>query len=272
MLTPSRALVRAERGEPLPDVFPILAHRGIRIRRGEVTMIAGQPNAGKSMIALFYCLRLIDLGERALYFSADSNESTQGARMAAIVTGHKTRSIEASLTSGGLVYYQDALAEIDLRLDFNSNPTLTDIELTLDAYDELYGQNPSVMVIDNLMNVEGIDGENEKAGLIEIQKHLKYWSRDRGMAVLVLHHCSEAEGKPHLPPGRKAVQQKVSELPEMILTVAYDEGNSLFGVAAVKNRHGRADPAAQDPTWLWADMDTGRFFDDRYAAVIAGAV
>jgi len=36
----------------LPDLFPPLQQEGIRFRRGQMTMIAGQPNAGKSLIAL----------------------------------------------------------------------------------------------------------------------------------------------------------------------------------------------------------------------------
>lgn len=233
-------------------------------------MVAGQPNAGKSMIALYICMKLLELGERPLYFSADSNESTQASRMAAIVTGTPARDVEASLEAGGLAYYEDELADLDLRLDFNSNPSLDDIELTLAAYEEMYGAWPSVIVVDNLMNVEGSGDENEKAGLVEIQKVFKYICRQTGAAIIVLHHCSESEGKPGMPPARKAIQQKVNELPELILTVAYNIESNMFGVAVVKNRHGKADPAAKDPVWLWVDMDRGRFYSTAHEAQLDG--
>lgn len=242
--------------------------------RGETTMAAGVPNSGKSAIALYASHEWARTGEYVLYFSADSNEATQATRQAAIVTGHPSREIRTSITHGGEDYYADALSDAvpeTLRFDFNSNPTLSDIELTMLAYDELFGCYPTICVLDNLMNIEGVsDGDNEKRGLIEIQKTLRYWSREHGVAWLVLHHCSEAEGKPHLPPPRKMIQQKVSELPELILTVAYDDTTKNFGVAAVKNRHDRADPRAADPVFLVADLDRCRFYDNRYQAITAG--
>lgn len=235
-------------------------------------MIAGQPGAGKSMLALNYSYRLAQQGERVLYFSADSNEQTQATRLAAIVTGHSIHDVRASLESGGLGFYEETLADIDIRFDFDSNPTLDDIDLTMSAYEELFGAHPTVVVWDNLMNIEGIDGsgENEKHGLVQIQKVAKYICRKTNTALLILHHCSEAKGKPHQPPSRSEIQQKVNELPELELTVAYNPDTSQFGIAAVKNRHGRADPGAKNPVWLWVDMDRGAFYDDRFAAVTAG--
>lgn len=270
MLRASRVLARADAGEPLPTVFRSLDSRGIKPRRGQITMIAGHTNAGKSMWALYYCLRLAQKGERVLYFSADSDEHTQGTRMAAMTTGQRTEDVEAAVaTESGMSYYADALAEVNIRMDFNSNPTLEDIELTLAAFDELMGEMPTVIVIDNLLNVEGFggEGETEKNGLIGIQKVLKHICRTTHAAVLLAHHCSESEGKPNQPPARKAVMQKVSELPENILTVAYDPEGERFGIAAVKLRNGRADPSARNPVWLAVDMDRGVFADSKYDLV-----
>ena len=265
LLTPSRVLARADGGEPLPTVFRSLDARGIKPRRGQITMVAGQTNAGKSMWALYYCIRLARLGERVLYMSADSDEHTQGTRMAAAITGHPTSDIEQALEAGGVDYYADELDSLDVRMDFNSNPSLDDIDLTMAAYEELFGQWPTVLVIDNLINVEGVgdEGSSEKSGLLEIQRVLKYICRQTGVAIPLLHHCSEAEGKPHYPPTRKAVMQKVNELPENILTVAYDDEQQRFGMAAVKLRNGRADPTARNPVWLAVDMERCRFADSK---------
>ena len=272
MLTPSRALAQAASTNPLPTVFPALERADINLMRGEASMIAGQPNSGKTMFALALSRAYAAAGERVLYFSADSNESTVTTRLAAALTGHRAADVRNALYSGGLAYYQDVLSDLDIRFDFNSNPTLDDIDLTMAAYEELLGAYPTVMIWDNLMNIEGVSegGDSEKHGLIQIQKVAKYICRKTNVALLVLHHCSEAEGKPHLPPPRKMIQQKVNELPEVQLTVAYNPDTSEFGVAAVKNRHGRADPAAKAPVWLYADMDSGRFFDSRYDAIIGG--
>lgn len=272
MMSAVRALLRAGDNDPLPEVFPSLTRRHIQIMRAEVTMIAGQPNAGKSMIALYLCKKLSELGERVLYFSADSNESTQSTRLAAIVSGHRIYEVREAVSAAGLGYYADQLEQVDIRFDFNSNPSLDDIELTMAAYEEMYGDHPTVVVIDNLMNVEGMsaEGSSEKHGLIEIQKFLKWVCRDTRAAFIVLHHCSESKGRPHQPPARSEIQQKVNELPEVELTVAYNPDTSQLGVAAVKNRHGKADPGAVDPVWLRADMDRGRFWSDSFEAAFGG--
>jgi len=62
------------------------------------------------------------------------------------------------------------------------------------------------------------------------------------------------------------------ELPEGILSVAYNAATFEFGVAAVKNRHDKADPGAKDPVMLIADLDRCRFYSDRYQAAGAGVV
>lgn len=269
MLTLSRTLARANSGEPLPTVFRSLEERGIRPRRGQITMIAGQPNAGKSMLALFYAL---SMGEPTLYFSADSDEATQGGRAAAIVTGVPAREIEEDIRNGGLGYYQDAMADLaGIRMNFGSSPTLDDIELELLAYEEVFGRFPGLVVVDNLMNVVG-EHESEQQGLIDIQKVMKSLCRETGSAIFLLHHCSEADGKPYDPPPRKAIMQKVSQLPELELTVAFNPMTNRFGIAAVKNRNGRSDAGAKDPVWIWADMDRGRFYEEQWQAAAAGLV
>ena len=159
-------------------------------------------------------------------------------------------------------------------MDFNSSPTLVDIDLTVAAYEELFGAWPTVLVIDNLANVQGFsdEGGSEKHGLMEIQRVFKSFCRETSAAMVLMHHCSEAQGKPHLPPPRSQVQQKVNELPENILTVAYDPQTDLFGVAAVKLRNGKADPQARNPVWLVADMDRCRFADTKLGLITMGSL
>ena len=272
MLTPARALARSSAVDPLPEVFPALTARGFRFMRAEVTLLAGMPNAGKSFIALWMAKVWAEAGERVLYCSADSNEMTQLPRLAAMLTGHTTRTVREGIEGGGAAFYEDALSDVDIRFDFNSNPTLDDIELTMAAYEETYGEYPSVVIIDNLINVEGVgaEGDNHKQGLMEIQKVFKYLCRTTEAAFIVAHHCKESDGKPGWPPRRKAIQLMVNELPEAEVTVAYDPDTKQFGFGLVKCRHIQADPEATDPVWVYADLDRAAFYNDRYAATIAG--
>jgi hypothetical protein len=73
-------------------------------------------------------------------------------------------------------------------------------------------------------------------------------AREYESAFVVLHHVSENEkmSKPNYPAPRKALMGKVSALPELVLSVALDGIANAYRVAVVKNRHGKADPTAEN--------------------------
>ena len=93
-----------------------------------------------------------------------------------------------------------------------------------------------------------MDGGEEFGNMRSALKELKYLARDTNAAILVLHHTQEGYvGDPCQP--RSSLQGKVAQLPALILTVG-QTGNGLLGVAAVKNRYGRADQSGKTPVWL----------------------
>jgi predicted ATP-dependent serine protease len=247
----------------LPDLFPTLAANGIRFRRGQVTMIAGQPNSGKSLLALFYAVRA---GVPTLYVSADTDAYTTAIRAAAVVTGNKVNTIEESFNSGaGADFYQDELSSLKhLQFSFDPSPTLDDIDLSIKAYGESFGEYPHLIIIDNLMNVAALH-DNEWTGMRDIAKAMHHIARQTDAAVFLLHHTSEAEGKPDLPPSRKSVQGKISQLPEMILTVALDHASSEYRVACVKNRFAKNSASGDDYTVLYADASRMTLYNDKVA-------
>jgi len=81
--------------------------------------------------------------------------------------------------------------------------------------------------------------------------------------VLLLHHTSEAEGKPNMPPSRKAIQGKISMLPEMILTVALVPDTGEYRVAAVKNRFAKHSATGEQFVTLWSDASRMTLYEDR---------
>ena len=247
----------------LPDLFPTLAANGIRFRRGQVTMIAGQPNSGKSLLALFYAVRA---GVPTLYVSADTDAYTTAIRAAAVVTGNKVNTIEESFNSGaGAEFYQDELASLKhLQFSFDPSPTLDDIDLSIKAYGEAFGEYPHLIIIDNLMNVAALH-DNERTGMRDIAKAMHHIARQTDAAVFLLHHTSEADGKPDLPPSRKSVQGKISQLPEMILTVALDHVSSEYRIACVKNRFAKNSASGEDYTVLYADASRMTLYNDKVA-------
>ena len=224
-------------------------------------MIAGQPNAGKSLIALWMA---VQMKVPTLYISADTDGYTTAIRAAAMVTGHKVSTVEEAFSSGaGQEFYGQELDSIKhLQFDFSPSPTLDEITLAIDAYGEAYGEYPHMIVIDNAMNVVSMH-ENEWSGLREIAKAMHHIARETEAAVLLLHHTSESEGRPDMPPSRKSIQGKISQLPEMILTVALVSMTGEFRVACVKNRFAKNSATGDNYVTLWADASRMHMYADR---------
>ena len=237
MLNLTRAWSGVEtKATPLPDVWETLKKNQIRFRRGQLCMVAAAPNAGKSMFSLVYA---IQAQVPTLFFSADTDVTTVMIRAAAHTSGHSQLTVETNLDSNSKYYdkYFDKIGHI--QWVFDSSPSLDDIELEVKAYQELYGLPPELIVIDNLMNVAA-ETDNEWAGLRAIMMELHDLARNTEACVLVLHHVSEATeyGDGTMPPARRAIHGKVSQLPSLILTLGYDVLGKQLRVAAVKNRFG----------------------------------
>jgi predicted ATP-dependent serine protease len=268
MLTIAQAATRNKNNaQLLPDLFPALAQNGIRFRRGQVTMIAGQPNSGKSLLALFYAVKS---GVPTLYISADTDAYTTAIRAAAVITGSQVNTVEEAFSSGaGYEFYEEELNTLKhLRFDFDPSPTLDDIQLSIQAYGEAFGEYPHLLIIDNLLNIAALH-DNEWTGMRDIAKAMHHIARETDAAVFMLHHTTEAEGRPELPPSRKSIQGKISQLPEMILTVAMDHDTSEYRIACVKNRFAKNSAAGTDYTVLFADASRMTLYNDRASVHVA---
>jgi RecA-family ATPase len=224
------------RATPLPDVWNALKALGIKFRRGQVCMVAATPNAGKSMFALLYAIKT---QVPTLFFSADTDVSTVTLRVAAHLTKQNQSIVESNLERSTDFYTHQLNAVSNIRWVFDPSPSLDDLEMELKAYVELFGVGPELIVIDNLMNVVA-ESDNEWAGLRQIMTELHSMARITEACVLVLHHTSEQSeyGKSDMPPPRRSIHGKVSQLPSLILTLGYHPTESVLRVAAVKNRFG----------------------------------
>lgn len=234
-------------GHPLPVAWPSLAARGVEIRGAELTVIAGQPAAGKSAFALATAVRC---AVPTLYFCADTAAWTMSVRVVAMVTGMQQDEVERRvLADPG--FGAGAMSEVShIRWCFDGAPSLEDIDDEVAAYEEVFGRNPQMIVIDNLIDVS--DGEEEFSALRRTMKELKFLSRDTGAAVVVLHHVTEAasvgEGR---APARSSILGKDTRLPAVVMTLTNDRG--WLGVAVVKNRYGAADPSGATVSWFLFD-------------------
>lgn len=231
-------------GEPLPSPFKAFDKASIAIRRSELTMVAATPGAGKSMLALAVALRA---KVPTLYISADTNAHTMAMRMASMITNKPQGEVER-LLNNDIGWTKAVLAHgSHIHWSFESSPSLEDIAEEVKSFEELWGQSPELIVVDNLMDV-ATDGGEEFSSMRAIMKELKYLARATNAAILVLHHTSEGiQGNPCQP--RSALQGKVAQLPALILTLGL-VGTTL-AIAVVKNRYGAADANGTSVmTWL----------------------
>lgn len=256
MISAVRALSLAADAEQLPRVDELehLYKYGFVPRRGQFLLIAGQPGAGKSAFALWW---VVQMNVRTLYFSADMDAYTASTRLAACITGELVETISDAVEAGSIGYFEDDILSSKIQFCFDSGPTLEDIADEIDAYVELWDAFPELIVIDNAMNVEAEMGE-EHAGLRLVFKEVHRMARETGAGVYMLHHTRE-EGSPLRPQPRAAIQGKTAQLPERILTVAFDPNDLAFTFAPVKNRSGKQDATGQTYFRMTADPERATF-------------
>lgn len=232
---------------------------GVGLRRGEVSMVAGQPGSGKSSLALHLA---VAAAVPTLYICADTSSWTMAIRTGAMATGRTQAEVEGyAAQQGGQEWLAGLLRQAAGHVSwvFDSAPTLDDIADEVDAYEEVWGPGHlNLIVIDNLIDVA--DGDDEWAAMRRVMKEVKFLARDTDSAVLLLHHTSEAHNYDICPP-RSAIQGKVSQLPSLILTVDNDSDRQLMGIAAVKNRYGKASPSGTYAEYVSFDAARMRIQD-----------
>jgi RecA-family ATPase len=119
--------------------------------------------------------------------------------------------------------------------------------------------------VDNLMNVVG-ENEDEYGSLRDTTRLLHWLCRHAGCAVIVLHHMREEDSsaREFLPARKGRLQGKVSNFPEVILSISLDENGQNMLVAAVKNRFGRQDKSGKTYEVIPCDLDRAQFFNSQF--------
>ena len=223
-------------------------------------MIAGQPNAGKSLLALWCSIVWNREGLRGLYLSADSAELGQASRALAMNTMNVSVDLAEQMLEREDPWAIDQMRKLNnLSWSFEDDLSYDNINEEVEAFVELWGCAPDFIVIDNLTDVEG-QAEDEWATQRRALKALVQLARTTDAAVIVLHHTSEDPRIKEDPcPPRHSILGKCDQKPALILTVA-DQG-SRRPVACVKNRFGKPDKTGRTAVSLIFDESTMHFRD-----------
>lgn len=263
-ITQARAKNKAA-GEPILMPFKNMKSGGTFIRKGQLTLIAAAPGGAKSAVTQSILQRGDDRGNKnsVFYFCADSSPWDLFTRAAAIETGRTIDDIEREAETDGTERLNKVVdsATRHMMTDFRSDPDDLYITGQLEAYAELYGRYPEVIVMDNLKNLELGNGEDEFRALEDASVFLHDIAKDTNAAVIALHHVRGdlEDGYSQLP--LSGIRGKVSKTPSLILTLWRREMQNglLINASVVKARGGKGDPSGNMYYPLMADLSRMSF-------------
>ncbi|MGZ6983251.1 MAG: DnaB-like helicase C-terminal domain-containing protein [Ilumatobacteraceae bacterium] len=248
MYTPLQSLyIKGNAGDPLPVVWDALDQKGTRLLRGQLCLICAGPGTGKSAFVLTYALKA---RVPTLYFSADSDAFTQLSRSLSILTGWSMEKSARAVREGNLGDAEGEFRDIPIRFNYSASPTLDQIENSMMSYEEVYGDFPALVVVDNVTNVRA-HGEDDDpfSGLESLMDYLHDMARSTAACVIGLHHVTGGYNDADKAIPLSGVKGQISRVPEMILTlhrVQEQFASDSLRVSTVKNRYGKSDPSGLD--------------------------
>ncbi|GAA2687745.1 DnaB-like helicase C-terminal domain-containing protein [Nonomuraea recticatena] len=252
----------SDAGTPVPTVFERLWLEGVEFRFGQLHLVAAAPGVGKSVFALTLALRA---KIPTLYFSMDSDATTQYARAAAMVTGEKLATINDAIARKDVGRYDNALNEArHIRFVFDSAPSLDEVNSHVMSFGWAFGQWPGIIIVDNVSNI--YSEQPGFQGLEEVMDWLHQLSRKTGAMVLGLHHVVGEYESGDLVVPLSGLRGKISKLPVLIATLnRYWGSGTSMNVAIVKNRAGQAAadgsfsiPIGADLSRMWLETQIPR--------------
>lgn len=259
MLTLKQSLfIKGTAGDPLPVVWKTLNDKGTKFLRGQLCLICAGPGVGKSAFILNYALKA---KVPTLYLSADSDAFTQLSRSMSILTGWDMEKSARMVRDGTLGDAETEFDDIPIRFNYSASPNLTQIESSMRSYEEVYGDYPALVIVDNITNVRtgGDHDDDPFSGLEALMDELHVMARFTGACVIGLHHVTGGYNDADRPIPLSGVKGQIARVPEMVLTlhkVAEQFGPDSLRVSTVKNRGGKSDPSGQEFVSLDFSGDT----------------
>lgn len=232
-------------GAPIYHSVQGLHDLGVQIRRGDVTLVAAGPGAGKSAFvqAILHHGGGKGYKNSVLYFSFDSSPADMHERAGALSTRMDMDTIRGLSRAGNVEQVNAAIAAKHGHViyDFSEEPTAEHMELELEAYLELHGEFPEVIVVDNLKDIVDNADADETRATEDAVMLLKKMARVTGAAVITLHHVGGWYEDGDQPIPLSGLRHKVGKTPALVLTINRPNESELR-ISIVKQRGGRVDP------------------------------
>ena len=232
----------------LPQPFQTLAANGIWLREGQMSLVLAAPGVGKTLFAHNFALHS---RVPSLYFSADSDQFTVYLRTAAILSGNELEVVEEQLQDERwAAYYRQLVAGSD-HIDWQFDPHITVERVTLHtrAYREKVGEDPGLIVIDNLSNAVE-DMSDQYTEMQELCREFHRGARATRAHLMVLTHVTGQyeDGDRAIP--LSGALGKVGKYPEQVFSLHRADDQTL-GFTVPKNRGGKG----HGSTYLLVDYE-----------------
>lgn len=216
----------------------------ITLRTGELVVMAGAPGGGKSTLAVNMAMKM---EYPVLYFAQDTPASVL-SRMAALAINQETNSTFEAINSEQRIIISKQLEDTRPSLVFERGAqTLEEIEERIEALTEWLGEAPSVVFIDNLMDLivpGNTPGDN--SFYHTALPAMKRMANRHNTSFIVLHHVTRGGGAAH-GQGRTGISMTnllfAGEREARHVWGVYNDGGAKLTVQVLKQQDGPADPA-----------------------------
>jgi len=185
----------AHSGRRLHLPWPNLDSR-INLRTQEIVLIVGGPGSGKSTFAVNWCMNTTD---PVLYLAQDSPVSIV-TRMAALAARIPVLEASRRLAAGDRTLHESAGRRKYLVVERGAQ-TVPRIEQKVEALTEWLGRAPSLVILDNLidLSVPGLNFQDPGFYATALPA-LKQLAISKDMCIVCLHHITKTEKESGIVP------------------------------------------------------------------------
>lgn len=236
----------------LPMPYEALGKLGLRLRRGQTSLTIAAPGVGKSQLWNNLAQRM---GVPTLYWSADTDQHDILLRTMAMWSGSTISEIDERRDNAAsrAFYLEKIVAGSNVDWVFESSITPKGVTERVQAFAELHGEYPHLLVIDNLSNTVQHQAEafaEEKEVMVAMQR----LAREADTHVAILSHAKGEYDAGMKPIPLSGILNNLGKIPEVVLTLHRgDDAGKILCLNLAKNRGGKSDPAAKAALQLPVD-------------------